>query len=365
MLPTAARWGAAFLLRSPLPELIFRHRARARLTVLAYHRVCELPDTEYPFDHDVISASPEEFDRELSFFRRNLDVLSLTDLLDCMSGERRMPARPALITFDDGYVDNHDVAFPLLREHGLPALFFVSTHLVGTANIPWWDQVACCFKLSRVRSVPSSFDKNDAPYLTDPAHRQASMVRFLRRLKDAPWPAALSHLEYLRDACRVNPADHLTEPLFMSWDAVRRMAAGGMEIGSHSRTHPVLAGVEDPDILRHEIQGSSDDIRRQIGGAPLAFSYPVERRETSDAAGTEVRRAGYKLCFSYEHGFAPAVPHDMYQLPRLRAEFKNDHGEFLAAMALAPIAATVKLAISKPQTMTSLVPATLPFVWPL
>jgi peptidoglycan/xylan/chitin deacetylase (PgdA/CDA1 family) len=319
---------AAAVLRSPLPEVIFRHRAWKHLTVIAYHRIHSVSDATHPFDDLTISASAEELARELQFFQRHLDVISVPELLSGMKS-KTLPPRPALITFDDGYADNHEVAFPILREHRVRACFFVCTQLVGTAAMPWWDHVACCMKLATRRQIASPFSEDDPHYDLHPDERTRSIHRFLLQLKKSPWVDLPRYLNYLQDVTGVNPADHADKPLLMSWAAVRELKAAGMEIGSHTRSHPVLARLHDRSLLRAEIGGSYEDLRRALGTPPLAFAYPVGSRDAiSLRAEREVERAGSEISFSYQHRIAPLLAGHRFRVPRLHSEFGENFGAF-------------------------------------
>src|SRR5688572_22739811 len=134
---------------TPLPEIMFRRKAAGAITVIGYHRIHPEVGEDYPFDEGLFSATPEEFSRELRYFRRNLDVMSMGDLVVGLRDPDGLPARPAVITFDDGYVDNHDIAMPLLKEQGLSACFFLCTRLVGGREIPWYDRFVCCLRNSK------------------------------------------------------------------------------------------------------------------------------------------------------------------------------------------------------------------------
>ncbi|MGN6152514.1 MAG: polysaccharide deacetylase family protein [Lysobacteraceae bacterium] len=96
--------------------------------ILAYHRVLETAvPHDFRFDPDLVSASAEGFSEQLRIVRRRFSPMRFDELLERLDRGRRLPPRAVLITFDDGYDDNHRVAFPLLREAGLSAMFFVST----------------------------------------------------------------------------------------------------------------------------------------------------------------------------------------------------------------------------------------------
>jgi peptidoglycan/xylan/chitin deacetylase (PgdA/CDA1 family) len=329
------RLTAAVVASTPILEAFFRRRVKNHLTVIAYHRICPLPGEEYPFDEDVISATPEEFVRELQYFRRHLDVLRVQDLVDSLAGKRTLPERPAVITFDDGYRDNAEIATPLLREAGLTACFFLATRIVGSETIPWWDQIACCMKLAKCDQVPSPFDGDDPPYDLQPAQRTASIRRYLRRIKQTPWPRAMECVAELRERTGVTPEEYATEPLFMTWDAARGMHTAGMELGGHTRNHPVVSQIQDAETLRDEIAGCYADIEMEIGHAPLAFAYPIGSEQAMSAAGDhEIQRAGFQVSFSYVHTLAH-MQSKLIRVPRLSSEFRDDHQAFRIGMARA------------------------------
>src|SRR6185503_908302 len=81
------------------------------LTVLTYHRI--QPAADHPFDRDVIDASPEEFDRQLAMFGRYFTFVDIASVRAFVRGEK-LPPNPLLVTFDDGYRDNLEVAVPIL-----------------------------------------------------------------------------------------------------------------------------------------------------------------------------------------------------------------------------------------------------------
>jgi peptidoglycan/xylan/chitin deacetylase (PgdA/CDA1 family) len=314
--------------------MVLRGRARRYVTILTYHRIGE-PGPEYPFDPGVFSVTPEEFERELQYLKRCLDVVSVDDLAAGLHDPAQLPERAALITFDDGYLDNYQTAFPLLRAAGLPACFFLSTGIVGSSRIPWWDQVACCMKHSRFGTLSSPFTVDPSPFVLKEAGPTAATARFLRNLKRLPWPQAMEYLDRLREETRVDPGTYAPEPLFMSWDQAREMQAGGMNLGGHTRFHPILGNVTDPDQLLAEIAGCHADLMAQTGVKPLAFAYPVGSAQAmSENADAVIREAGFELIFSFTHSLASRV--NQGRIARLKADFGHDHAAFLLGMMLSP-----------------------------
>ena len=337
-MPMSKRVASALVSRSPLPELVFQFRARGRLTVIMYHSISPLRGPSYPFDDQLVSATPEAFERQLRFLRSHLDVLSVRELLDCLREPTSLPQRPALITFDDGHADNYEIALPLLSQQRLPACFFLATSFIGTSSVPWWDQIFCCFRYTRLAELRSPFGKDDPPFALAPANREFAIARFIRQLRALPtWGDAMSIVQELPAATGVIPETLLERPLFMSWEQVRQLAAAGMELGGHTRTHPILSRITDRSVLHDEIAGCSEDIERVVGQVPLAFAYPTGGKEAMSAeADAEIRGCGFRICFSAVHSFATLNSRSVARMPRVRINFGDDFRAFRMALARLP-----------------------------
>lgn len=124
--------------KSMLGRLLFasgRYRSAfdGRALVTCFHSVAD--------NGSALSCTPEEFAAYCDFLQRYFEVIDLSELLDRLeSGES--VGGTAVITFDDGYVDNATAAAPILQERGLPATFFLATGFIGTQHQAWWDEQA-------------------------------------------------------------------------------------------------------------------------------------------------------------------------------------------------------------------------------
>jgi peptidoglycan/xylan/chitin deacetylase (PgdA/CDA1 family) len=334
----------AVIARTPIPEMLVRHKGRSTIVVLGYHRIGPPAAPHYPFNEELFSATPEEFARELKYLRENLDVISTAELLRGLKNPALLPARPAVITFDDGYWDNEEIALPLLRDAGLTACFFLCSQIVGTGQIPWYERFVCCLKNSRAKTLPSPFGKSDPPYDLAPGPLAESIRRFRRNLRRLPWPDVQRQLNSLEQVSGVQPEQCVERPMFMSWAAVNRLVAAGMEIGAHARNHPMLSRIDDSITLQDEIAGSRRDLEDRLGIAPRAFAYPFGSDDAmSPEADEEIRRAGFEISFSYiPRAFprlGPVGAGIRFRLPRLPCEHGDNHASFRLAMATARVAA--------------------------
>jgi peptidoglycan/xylan/chitin deacetylase (PgdA/CDA1 family) len=300
-----------------------------QIRVLNYHRINRVPP-DFQFDADVVSASPELFDREVQFCRSHFDVISFADLGDVICGAARLPKRPLMITFDDGYEDNYSHAYPILKRHGLKGMFFLAADYIGTGRLFWWDQVAFAFKSCHLPSVNIQVADTRREFdVSTVAAQRTSIAVMLRLLK------TVTNAERLRVLDEIATTTHLTESLAavprqaMTWAEAREMAQNGMEIGSHTRSHPILSQVVDADALADEIVGSKAIIEREVASPVSVFSYPVGGRQTiTDTVKEVVRRAGYKFAVTYINGFNRLSSEtDFFALKRLHVD-GLDESEF-------------------------------------
>ena len=105
---------------------------RGGAVIVAFHRVNDML-------RDPLTVSPGAFESFCRFFRSNFDVIGLGDLVGRLGRGASIHGALA-ITFDDGYLDNFEVAAPILRKLSLPATFFVATGFLGSTTVPWWDR---------------------------------------------------------------------------------------------------------------------------------------------------------------------------------------------------------------------------------
>lgn len=277
--------------RSPRPRF---------LTILNYHRVAP-PTAVAETDSGVQDATPASFESHLRLVREHFNPIALGDLLGHLEGES-LPPNPVLVTFDDGYRDNVDEALPILRRHGVRAVFFIATHYVGERRLYWWDRISWIVKHARRRrfQVPGlgqlEVDGEDGSTVERRLHRLVKERRaldlqaFLDELAeaaDAPWNRTVE--------------DDLVARHVMTWDDVRTLRREGMDVGSHTRTHRVLQTVPY-DQLEGELAGSRSDLEAVLGEKIQTIAYPVGRPVRDPAVRQAIEAAGYRLGFTYDTG---------------------------------------------------------------
>lgn len=104
------------------------------LPVLLYHNVGPLRPGTFPS----LTVSPENFEKQIRWLARHGYVgILASDWLSWLNGEKALPNKPVMITFDDAYADINQYALPILKTYGCPATVFVVTDQIGRTNA--WD----------------------------------------------------------------------------------------------------------------------------------------------------------------------------------------------------------------------------------
>src|SRR5262245_16402465 len=112
-----------------------------RAAIVRFHSVSRPADGTGRWIAPNICVSPEVFDRQIAFLARRYRVISMDDLLEALLSGQPLPTNAAIVTFDDGYRDNYDVAFPILRRHGVPAIFYVTTGALEGGEPLWPSEI--------------------------------------------------------------------------------------------------------------------------------------------------------------------------------------------------------------------------------
>lgn len=303
------------LARSGLLAALDTLPRRRGLLVFNYHRV-GVEDRR--LDSGTVSASLADFRAHVAYVARHFATPPLPEILRCLEA-RRFDAPYALFTFDDGYRDNYQHAFPALREAGVPGAFFVVTDYVDRPSLPWWDRTAYMVQASTATRLRLSY-----PVPLDiempAAGRRAVVRRVLRGVKDARPFDERRFFDELAAATGVVVPSGLASGLFMSWQELREMRNAGMAIGSHTRTHRVLAALPEAEQLE-ELTASRDRLAGMLGEPPEVLSYPVGGPTAFSAATRRLaRESGYRAAFSFFGGMNDSRRLDPFALSRVPVE---------------------------------------------
>lgn len=274
--------------------------------VLGYHRV--VPDfaSEAQRSIPAMLISTGTFERHLDWLARRYDFVSIDDLARaaaCGSGF----AHPAVaITLDDGYRDNFEYAFPILRDRKIPAAIFVASGVIEGEMEFLHDRI-----YALLCDAFSAWDKVQAtmrPILTSCGLPQEGLRRFasagtpfaaLRILLPSLSRDALVRIAQELRRCAGSAQSASEPPGTLTWAMLDEMRRAGIVIGSHTCAHVVLTN-EHPSLVREELEKSRRILESRLKVAVRHFSYPDGGFDR--AAVRAVAAAGYcTACTTCRH----------------------------------------------------------------
>ncbi|PCJ16920.1 MAG: hypothetical protein COB04_09915 [Gammaproteobacteria bacterium] len=280
-----------------------------------FHRIGDAQGAE--FDPNLFSCTVDRFEELLRFFSTNFECISIDKLIQMRQNNTPIDRRYAVITFDDGYVDNYKLAYPLLKKYQLSAAFYIATNYIDNPSIPWWDEAAWLIKNCEKGAIqlPSWLE----PINIDGGAIEDSIRDILRKIKTDSQATMNEKLAQLRLNAKITmPLKVKSTNLFMSWPQIRELAGAGMHIGSHSCSHRILSHLDKEQQVQ-ELVTSKERLEHELATEVTSFAYPVGGTETfTQETQSMVCDAGYKLAFSYISGIIGSFSSSCdYQLRRI------------------------------------------------
>jgi peptidoglycan/xylan/chitin deacetylase (PgdA/CDA1 family) len=275
----------AGLYYSGATALIARWLPRRRPVILCAHRVTTADDPFFP------GIPARRFAAEIAYLARNHRVLPLEQIVDAIVHGRPLPPGAVAITFDDGTADNFEIAYPILKAHGVPATIFLVSDCVERGHLPWPERVAYLLQHTARRRLEMRGPEARTFALHRMDQRLDALLTIVPLLKACSTDQRRAAMEDLEAALAVGP-EH---DAMLTWEQCRRMADDNVAFGAHTLTHPILPRTPAAEV-KHEIVEAKASIERRLGIPVRFFAYPND--ETCPAAVEAVHAAGFEAAFA-------------------------------------------------------------------
>ena len=296
LIALAARYGTS----------LFGALTSPRLSILIFHRVHARRDNIFPLEPDAV-----QFERLISFLARTFHVISLGEAITHLT-QGSLPPRSLVITFDDGYADNAEVALPILQRYSLTASFFISTGVLDGGRM-WNDSVIECIRACRQSEIDLEEFGLGRRSLSGDGAQLRVIETLLPKIKYQPLIEREESIKALHRICGVTD---LPTNLMMTSEQVRKMHHAGMEIGAHTVNHPILSTLTNSEAIIEIAEGRTK--LESIINAPVdIFAYPNGKpdRDFNDRHVSIVKNLGFRGAVSTAQGIS-STGDDLFQLPR-------------------------------------------------
>ena len=290
-----------------IPEAAIRHRTGKRYLILMYHRI--LPsDQVKPWIQAGMYVDPETFEMQIRYLKKYFQVVSLAEKFSSLpTMEKARSTRPfCILTFDDGWQDFYEFAYPVLKRNQVPATVFLPTAYIGTDDWFWTDRLAMLLATAttKMKQEPSRTERCN-PLLERIAEitgnfeeRLEAAIRMLKRRNAEEIEDVIEGLEK-----SANKVGSPRKRVFLNWDEVREMEASGLvSFGSHTHNHRILVHLKEEEV-EEELLLSMNTLLREKAVDPsfIPFCYP--NGNFNQQIACMVQEAGYHAAVSTGAGW--------------------------------------------------------------
>jgi peptidoglycan/xylan/chitin deacetylase (PgdA/CDA1 family) len=290
-----------------------------RAAILCFHGV-----VDRHCDQDVEREMLEvrAFRKLLCVLRRSFNVISLAQLVTCIQEQQSPPPRSIVLTFDDGYANNHAVAAEELQRCRMPWSAFLPAMLIETGARQWIDDVRLLMHRGSRRRLALHWGKHELSLdLTTRRGRHEAVHGIHQLCRYVPENVRRERLRELYGFYSEDEMQSLREafPSFapMTWDQARELKSAGVDVGSHALTHIALAP-QAPETIRCEVVTARQLLQERIGDHSPHFSYPYGREASiSEHTEAELVRAGHTCGLTLEQDAIHCTSADLLRLPRI------------------------------------------------
>lgn len=234
-----------------------------KFVILCYHRVGTSGVPLYS------ALPPSVFEAQMEFLSARYRIVSLEEVVNRLGDPTAEPG--VAVTFDDGYGDVFQFAYPALRKYRIPATIFLTASAIETGEAPWYDGVFLALQVTELKTVELTLDRRVRYSLTSPPQKFRSALDIMMRLRKLPDGRRKECMAELERRIPI-PREEMSGRM-LTWDQVRSMQAGGISFGSHTMTHPVVSRLEMSELLA-ELRGSREILEEKIGTPVVDFAFP-------------------------------------------------------------------------------------------
>ena len=279
-------------------NMLYRWLNRDKAIIIKYHGICE-DNFSLLKDYDGRHLSKSSFRKQLGYLqRKGYSFISMTKLVNKINNGEKLGKNVAL-TFDDGFQNIINNAYPIIREFNARGCFYLVSGLIGTDQLLWTDQVETVVRNHSTGSINFSFKGQAINYplgnkmLSE--HAMTDIKRKLRRL------ANKERLEHLMQFESIKLTDIPEEFKIADWEQINELDPELIEIGNHTKNHPECAKLTSSEELEEEILLSKKEIENNTGRRVEHFCYPSN--SYNKRVIDKVQQSGYKSAVTVDGGF--------------------------------------------------------------
>ncbi len=256
-----------------------------QLLILMYHRILPANDSRAQCEEPGMMVTPETFHLHVTLLKNYFTLIKLSDWIQLKQAGKNLPKNACAITFDDGWVDNYEYAFPVLKSLNVPATIFLVADMIGTQQRFWPERLASI--MTTIASHPQYWEHRELQWLqkntnfyrfneTPPGSEEIStLIAHFKNHSDQEMHDKLNNIEtVLRLDINSKVASEQTASL-LNWKQINKMINSNLiDVGSHTCHHTRLNESTPAALIKNEVINSKQIIENHTSKVINIFCYP-------------------------------------------------------------------------------------------
>ena len=257
------------------------------------------------------------FLKQMKILKKNYNIISIKDL-EKFKKQKFIPKNSVLITFDDGFENNYKVAFPILKKLKIPAVFYISTGLIGKKKLFWVDQIEDLINRSNKKQINLKLKYKKKYSIKTPNQKIKVITEIKRFCKMVSSLKKDRIIEKLKKETNLKPSSNSSQNYkLMNWQQVRAIDSEDLfEIGGHSTDHNILSKLPKKK-MKSDIKNSINILEKKLKRKIKHYSYPEgQYSDYNKQIKSYLKFLGIKFCPSAVNGIAN-IDDDNFEFKRI------------------------------------------------
>ncbi len=297
-----------------------------KVLILMYHRVLAEQDKTIKYIQPGMYVTTSSFTQQMEFVKKFYNVISLDTLLILLETNALDKSKAyCVVTFDDGWLDNYQNAFPILKKNNIPATVFLATKFIGVNRWFWHEKISHLIMQLKIEYVNAQlFIKDDS---WDENNSAAVMIGILKRMNASNQLQIIDEiietLKHYSESEREQAIDDLYKlfdeqaPVLrnmLDWDEVREMSKSNISFGAHTCNHKILTSIPLNEAQQEITESMLDIQKNNINFSPV-FCYPNGNYNAEVLK--LVKSAGYQAAVTTKFGYESEPVSDAFSMNRI------------------------------------------------
>jgi len=284
-----------------------RYFIRDKIIILCYHNISSTRSVLNP------TITPQVFTQQMEHLKKYYNVITMDECIAALNGKQNIKPYSIIISFDDGYISQYKIAFPIIKQLGLSAIYYINESFIGSADIFWWEELEYIIMNCKESSLAIEIDGYETVFELKNHYQRIETCELVASIFQESNHSNRVQLLYLfRKASGVkiyNDKTFIKDYSCLNQNMIKEMKKSKMSIGSHTMNHPFLSN-ETYETQKIEIKNSINYLDKSN---PMHFCFPHGDYNTDTIQ--ILKSVGFQSAVTVKGGFVEAGD-DLFTLKR-------------------------------------------------